>query len=169
MTVVIIGELTRYSLWCCALKIFSDLALQPCSEPQSWFPVSRGRTSLFLDMNSWPKDKYQEEVRGEKQILSSALSYLPHFSWVHLLLWTNTFHTDLDFFSPQIGNCAHLPARGKSAELLRNGDPLQLFNCYYLFEHLEFVIKSLSNPDSSQIQYSVSFQLFLFPQQWKDW
>lgn len=55
--------------------------------------------------------------------------------------------------------------------------PLQVFNCHDLFEPLEFVMKSLSNSDSSQIQYSVSVQLFyyyyyyhyLFPQQWVDW
>lgn len=90
------------------------------------------------------------------------LSHLTHFLWAHLFISTNTFHADLDV-SLNWELCPSACLGKICTELLLNGDLLLLFNCHYLFEHVEFVMKSLSNSDSSQIQYSVSFQLFCFP------
>lgn len=116
--------------------------------------LTRARVSDIF--SNWPTGKYlaEAEQRGIPRAPHSPV--LPIFCG-SVCSWEHTLFIPTYFPPPSWERCPCSYPRKVGPGLLRIGDLLQLFNCHYLFEHLECVMNSLSSPDSSQIQYSVSF------------
>lgn len=142
-------ELESHSL------VWSQLYLEVGVVLSTW----QGRVGLLVTSNILLTVKSVVEVKLRNTPLSHTFGGTCGFCPIHHQ--AQRFHGDLKFyFFPNWGLCPRACLRQVCHQAAFQRDPLWLCNCRYLFEHLEFVMKSLSSPDSSQIQYSVSFRFF---------
>ena len=143
------------------MKTFPDLVSPRLLRGRyHYFHFNKGlslRDIKYLAHRQIPRRGQNREAHLELHTLPSRPFFVGSFAPV------NKHFSHRHIFPPEWEWCPCSCLSKARPGLLFSGDLLQLFNCHYLFEHLEFAVNSLSRPDSSQIQYSVSFQLFCFP------